>query len=78
MGIVCERNSTMTQIEIAKRHAVLLWHPPGSSNTKISLSLEINLRTVHKIWKELDESNGDNEDVECTEALKTPSVRKEL
>ena len=33
----------------------------GSSNAKISECLCINLSTLYRIWKELDESNGEYE-----------------
>ena len=54
----------MTQFtppEIWKQHAGLLGIHVRSSYTKISECLDVNLRTVRKIRKELDESNGDYE-----------------
>lgn len=43
---------------IWKRHAVLFSNKAGSPHTKISECLAINLRTVQRIQKELDESKG--------------------
>ena len=44
--------------EIGKQYAVLLSIHAGSSNTKISYCLSVNLRTVQRIQKELNEFNG--------------------
>ena len=54
----------MTQFttpEIWKRHAVLFGIQAGSSHTKISECLDVNLRTEQSSRKELDESNGNDE-----------------
>ena len=61
---IYEESSNMMQFtptELWKRHAVLLGIYARSSNTKISECLGINLRTVQRIRKEFDESNGDYE-----------------
>ena len=77
LSTVCEESCTMTQFtppEIWKRHAVLLGIHAGSTNMKISECLGINRRTVQRIRKELEESNGD---YEGTAARKLPSNRSD-
>lgn len=49
----------LTPSEIQKWYAVLLGIRTGSSNTIIAECLGVNLRTVQRILKELDESNID-------------------
>ena len=59
---VCEENHTMTPFpppEIWKRHVVLFSIHVGTANTKISQCFDVNLRTVQRILKELDQSSGD-------------------
>ena len=58
----CKESSTMMQFtppEIRKQHTILLGIYSGCSNTKISQCLTVDLKTVQKMWKELDKSNGD-------------------
>ena len=50
-----------TPPEIWKEHSVLLGIHTESSNTKISECLRVNLRTIQRIQKVLDESNGNYE-----------------
>ena len=45
--------------EFLKRHAGLFGIHYGTSNTNVLECLDVNLRTVLRIRKKLDESNGD-------------------
>ena len=47
--------------EIWKWHAVLVGIHAGGSNRKILQYLDVDLKTVQRIQKELDEFNGDYE-----------------
>ena len=63
LDTVGEEISTLTQLltqEILKQHAVQLRIHYGISNTKVFGCLSVNLRTVQKIRKELDEHSGDS------------------
>lgn len=67
----------MTQFvppQIWTRHGVLLGIRAGSSNKNISECLGVNLRTVQRIRKDFDESNGD---YEGAAARKTHSARSD-
>ena len=58
----CKESSTIMQFtppEIRKQHTILLGIYSGCSNTKISQCLTVDLKTVQKMWKELNKSNGD-------------------
>ena len=57
-GYVCKESSNITQFTHRKSDIYA-----GDSNMKISQCLGVNLRTVQKIWKELEESNDDYEDI---------------
>ena len=52
-----------TPPEIWKWHHVLLDIHARNYNIKIAECLDVNLRTVQRIQKELDESNGDNKGI---------------
>ena len=78
---VSKKSCTMAQLtppEIWKWHAVLLGVHTVCSNTKISLCLGVNQKAVQKIQKELEESNGDYDDMAAQKPHSDCSDKKEL
>ena len=80
LGAVCGESSTIMQFispEFWKWHAVLFGIHTDSSSTKISQCLSINPKSLQRIWKELDEFNGDYEGI-ATLTLKLHSDQKRI
>ena len=81
LGTICEKSHIMKQFtpsEIWKPHAELLVIHTKSSNMNISKCLSVNLKTMQRIQKELDESTGDYEGTAAQKPHSNCSDKKEL